>query len=237
MKRLAVIPARAGSKRIKGKNIIDFCGRPMIAYPLKAALESGLFDKIHVSTDSNKIKEIVENLDFCVDFIRPEKLAGDNIGTLPVLQWVLDQFRKRGEVYEDVFNIMPASPFLTSNDLIEAYELYVRHKRKHPLHVVAQFSAPIEWAYRRDDEGMLTPVQPGAFAIRSQDIEKAYYETGPFSIFHFSHLATDQPSTDEGFISIELPRDRAVDIDDEDDLIFAKKLYLGQKAYESSNQI
>ena len=237
MKRLAVIPARAGSKRIKNKNIIDFCGKPMITYPLKAAFESGLFDKIHVSTDSNKTKEIVENLDFYVDFMRPEKLAGDRIGTIPVLQWVLDQFRKRGEVYDDVFNIMPASPFLNSNDLVEAYELYVRHNRKYPLHVVAQFPVPIEWAYRRDGEGMLTPVQPGAFAIRSQDIEMAYYETGPFSIFHFSHLATDQPATDEGFISIEVPRDRAVDIDDEDDLIFAEKLYLGQKAYESANQI
>ena len=236
-KTIAIIPARGGSKRIKNKNIIDFCGKPMIFYALEAAMKSELFDKIHVSTDSVEIKKVVEDLGYEIDFMRPKELADDVIGTIPVLQWVLDQFRKRGEIYEDVFNIMPASPFLASDDLIEAYELYVRHNRKYPLHVVAQFPAPIEWAYRRDAEGLLTPVQPGAYAIRSQDLERAYYETGPFSIFHFSHLITDQPATDEGFISIELPRDRAVDIDDEDDLIFAKKLYLGQKADESPNQI
>ena len=209
----------------------------MIFYALEAALQSELFDKIHVSTDSDEIKKVVEDLGYGIDFMRSKELAGDVIGTIPVLQWVLEQYREREESFKDVFCIMPAAPLLRPDDLIKAYGLYLEHERKRPLHVVNQFPVPIEWAYRRDHNGLLTPVKPGAYAIRSQDLERAYYETGPFSIFHFSHLATDLLATDEGFISIELPRDRSVDIDDKDDLIFAKKLYLGQKAYASSNQI
>ena len=231
-KTIAIIPARGGSKRIKNKNIIDFFGKPIIFYALEAATKSKLFDEIHVSTDSDEIKKVVEDLGYEIDFMRPKELADDIIGTIPVLQWVMEQYRERGKIFRNVFCIMPAAPLLKPDDLIKAYELYVKHERKRPLHVVNQFPTPIERAYRRDHNGLLTPVNPGVYAIRTQDLEMAYYETGPFSIFHLSHLATDQPATDEGFISIELPRYSAVDIDDEDDLMFAKKLFLGQQAYE-----
>jgi len=93
---------------------------------------------------------------------------------------------------------------------------------------VTSFPVPIEWAFRRDDEGFLTPVEPGKFAQRSQDLEKAYYEAGPFSFFHSSHLLTDTPVTDENFISITLPIYKAVDIDQPEDLYLAETLYLGR---------
>lgn len=235
MATIAILPARSGSKRIKNKNIVDFCGKPIIAYALEAASKSQLFDKIHVSTDSNEIKNIVESLGYPVEFMRPSELSDDIVGTIPVLQWVLNEYSSRNETYEVVFNIMPAAPFLKPDDLTEAYELYLKHNKKHPLHVVSEFPVPIEWAYRRDEEGMLEPVQPGAYAIRSQDLEKAYYETGPFSIFHMSHLLKNDPVTDEDFISHIMPRDRAIDIDDYQDLSLAKILYLGHLKYFSGN--
>jgi len=233
MATIAILPARSGSKRIKNKNTIDFCGKPMIAYALEAANNSQLFDKIHVSTDSDETKNIVESLGYPVDFMRPSELAGNVVGTIPVLQWVLKKYLSRNETYESAFNIMPAAPFLKPSDLIKAYELYLRHNQKHPLHVVSEFPVPIEWAYRRNEEGLLDPVQPGAYAIRSQDMEKAYYETGPFSIFHVSHLVSNDPVTDEGFISYIMPKDRAIDIDDYQDLRFAEKLFRGQQAIEN----
>ena len=141
-----------------------------------------------------------------------------------------DIYYQINENYDDVFNIMPAAPFLKPDDLTEAYELYLQHNKKHPLHVVSEFPIPIEWAYRRNEKGILEPVQPGAYAIRSQDLDKAYYETGPFSIFHVSHLISNNPVTDEGFISYIMPKDRAIDIDDKQDLVFAKKIFLGQQA-------
>ena len=236
MKTIAILLARGGSKRIKNKNIIDFCGKPIIAYALEAASNSQLFHKIHVSTDSDEIKNTVNSLGYPVEFMRPSELSGDIVGTTPVLQWVLKKFHSLNENYDDIFNIMPAAPFLESNDLIKAYELYLKHKKKHPLHVVTEFPIPIEWAYRRDEKGMLVPVQPGAYAIRSQDLEKTYYETGPFSIFHISHLMGNNPVTDEGFISYVMPKDRAIDIDDIQDLTFAKKIYLGQQEMGTEEQ-
>jgi pseudaminic acid cytidylyltransferase len=233
---IAILPARGGSKRIKSKNIIDFCGEPIIAYALEDVKKSQLFDKIHVSTDSTEIKNIVEFLGYPVDFMRPSELAGDLVGTIPVLQWVLEKYLSRSEKFNIIFNIMPAAPFLKPNDLIEAYELFLQHNKKYPLHVVSESPVPIEWAYRRDEEGMLEPIQPGAYAIRSQDLEKAYYETGPFSIFHVSHLISNDPVRDEGFISYVMPRDRAIDIDDYQDLKFAEKLFLGQQMMEDGQQ-
>ena len=236
MATIAILPARRGSKRIKNKNIVEFCGTPMIAYALEATSKSQLFDKIHVSTDSVEIKNIVESLGYPVEFMRPSELAGDTVGTIPVLQWVLEKYNSLNKNYDDVFNIMPAAPFLKSDDLIEAYELFLKHDKKNPLHVVTEFPVPIEWAYRRDEEGMLEPIQPGAYAIRSQDLEKAYFETGPFSIFHVSHLISNDPVRDEGFISYVMPRDRAIDIDDYQDLKFAEKLFLGRQMMENGQQ-
>ena len=204
----------------------------MIAYALDAVSKSQLFDKIHVSTDSTKIKKVVESLGYPVEFMRPPELAGDIVGTISVLQWVLKEYLSKNKTFENVFNIMPAAPFLKPDDLTGAFELYLKHNKKHPLHVVSEFPVPIEWAYRRDAEGLLDPLHTGAYAIRSQDLKKAYFETGPFSIFHVSHLISNDPVRDEGFISYVMPRDRAIDIDDYQDLKFAEKIFLGQQALE-----
>ena len=236
MATIAILPARSGSKRIKNKNIIDFCGKPIIAYALEAASKSQLFDKIHVSTDSTKIKKVVESLGYPVEFMRPPELAGDIVGTISVLQWVLKEYLSKNKTFENVFNIMPAAPFLKPDDLTGAFELYLKHNKKHPLHVVSEFPVPIEWAYRRDAEGLLNPVHTGAYAIRSQDLEKAYFETGPFSIFHVSHLISNDPVRDEGFISYVMPRDRAIDIDNYQDLKFAEKIFLGEKTIAKSHK-
>ena len=89
VKRIAIIPARGGSKRIPNKNIRDFCGKPMISYALEAARDSALFDCIHVSTDSKKIAEATQKEGFDVDFMRTAELSDDHTPTMPVLKYVL----------------------------------------------------------------------------------------------------------------------------------------------------
>ena len=226
--KIAIIPARAGSQRIKNKNIMDFFGQPMIGYALEAASRAGIFDKIHVSTESPQIVEIVEALGFKVDFMRSEELSNDVVGLVPVFQWVLNKYREQGLVFEDICTLMPACPLIEPQDIIEGYETYLANNRKFPLHVVARFPVPLEWAYRRNRDGFLSPVEPGKFAIRSQDLESAYYEVGPFSFFHSSHLLSETPAGDENFISIALPPHKAVDIDEPEDLHLAEILYLGK---------
>lgn len=222
--RLAVIPARGGSKRIPGKNIIPFCGKPMIAYALEAAKKSELFDKIHVSTDSEEICQVVEALGFEVDFMRDPALADDFTGLVPVLRWVVDQYRLRGEVYEQVCCIMPNAPLLSSQDLVDAFDIFNRQEGRHPLLVFARFPVPIEWAFRRNEDGLMTAVSPKSLTIRSQDLEHAYYECGPFNIWRPDHLANDNPLTGQ-VLSYILPAERAVDIDTQEDLVYAEQLY------------
>lgn len=224
---IAIIPARGGSKRIPDKNIVEFCGSPMITYALHAANQTNLFDKIHVSTDSEKVASVVQNAGYGIDFMRPRRLADDHTGLIPVLQFVLEEYDRRGERYENVMILMPCCPLLQVEDILAAYKVYSSFKGERPLHVVTPYPVPIEWAYRREADGLLNPVQPGAYAIRSQDLPLAYYESGPFSWFHRNHLFTDTPATDEDFCSIVLPRSRAVDIDEPEDLILAEALYKG----------
>lgn len=222
--RLAVIPARGGSKRIPGKNIAPFCGKPMIAYALEAAANSGMFDKIHVSTDSEEICQVVEKLGFTVDFKRDAALADDFTGLVPVLRWVVDQYRLRGENYDQVCCIMPTAPLIRSQDIVEAFEIFSHHNAQYPLLVAAKLPVPIEWAFRRNEDGLLTAISPESLNKRSQDLPHAYYECGPFTIWNLQHLTLDNPLGKQ-VLSYVLPAERAVDIDTPEDLAYAERLF------------
>lgn len=223
--RIAIVPARGGSKRIKNKNIIDFLGKPMITYTLGALRDSKLFDVIHVSTDSDDIARAAGDFGLPPDFRRPDALAGDVVGTMPVLQWVVQEYRRRGKTFETIACMYPCAPLIEASDLVAAYDVFERGGRRKALQSVSTFPCPVEWAYRRKPDGTLIPVQKGAYAIRSQDLQKAYYDAGAFYFYAAEHVETDTPATDEDYTSYELPRAKAVDIDDEEDLAFAKALY------------
>ena len=163
--RLALIPARGGSKRIPKKNIVPFCGKPMIAYALDAADKSGLFDKIHVSTDSQEIADVVSGLGFPVDFMRDPDLADDFTGLIPVIRWVAEQYSARGEIYDDVCCIMPAAPLLTSQDIINAYGIFTQEEGRYPLLVFTKFPVPIERAFYNDKDGHMVPSSPKSLVM------------------------------------------------------------------------
>ncbi len=196
----------------------------MIAYALEAAQESALFDKIHVSTDSDEICEVVEALGFPVEFKRAPELADDFTGLVPVLRWVVDQYLSRGAIYDQVCCIMPNAPLLQIQDLISAFKIFEGHQGSHPLLVFAKFPVPVEWAFRQDAEGLMSAISPESCLIRSQDLEGAYYECGPFHIWRQEHLARDNPLTGK-VLSYVLPLERAVDIDSPEDLAYAERLY------------
>lgn len=234
--RIAIIPARGGSKRIKNKNIVDFLGKPLIAYALEAAKESSLFDMIHVSTDSEEIRSVVEELGCKIDFMRSNKLADDHTGLLPVLKWVHEKYKRNGLFYDDICCIMPTAPLLKSSELIDGFNLYQKHNYKNPLLVVAPFPVPVEWAFYRDENTHLIPKDTNALAVRSQDIKPAFYEAGPFSIFHSSHLQNENLFKDLKFVSLLINKSQAVDIDDQEDLELAKILYLGRLTLSNLQQ-
>ena len=129
-RRLLIIPARSGSKRIKNKNIRLFQKKPIIYFPLKVAKKSKLFNKIHVSTDSEKIKKLVENFGVKVDFLRPKKLAGDKISTEQVLRYVVKEFEKKNLYFDEVWSIAPCSPLIIVSDLLKAAKKLKKKIRK-----------------------------------------------------------------------------------------------------------
>lgn len=222
--RLAVIPARGGSKRIPKKNILPFCGKPMIAYALDAARDSGLFDLIHVSTDSQQIAEVVEQLGYTVEFMRDESLADDHTGLVPVLRWVVKQYEQLGSHFDQVCCIMPNAPLLKSSDIVEAFRIFDQNQGSHPLLVYARFPVPVEWAFRRDENGYMTADDPQKILIRSQDLQHAYYECGPFNIWRYEHLQQENPLNGK-LLSYLMPTERAIDIDTPEDLAYAERLF------------
>ncbi|MCL9781557.1 acylneuraminate cytidylyltransferase family protein [Vibrio sp. S4M6] len=222
--RLAIVPARGGSKRIPQKNIVTFCGRPMIVYALEALKQSRLFDKIHVSTDCEEIRNVVIEEGFSVDFMRDPKLADDYTGLIPVMRWVLDEYKKLGEEYTQVCCMMPTAPLCRSQDLLDAYEIFEQAKGHYPLIVYAKYPVPIEWAFRRQNDGLMSADSPDLLSTRSQDLEDAYYECGPFTLWTSKHLNQREPQSGKVLPYI-MPNERAVDIDTPDDLAYAERLY------------
>ena len=225
MSKIAIIPARGGSKRIKNKNITDFCGQPLISYSLKAAQESGLFDEIHVSTESEEIASIVEKLGAPVHFMRPIELADDHTPITPVLQWVLKQYREMGRLFQDVCLLMPTAPLIEAQDLKEGMKIFANHRGQKALIAVGQFPVPLEWAFSREADGLLVPYKPGMFAVRSQDLPKRYYDTGTFC-FYTSEQITDT-SGQTSYVGYVLAKEKCIDIDDLEDLRLAEVIYKG----------
>lgn len=225
-RRIAIIPARGGSKRIANKNIRDFCGKPMIAHILQVARESGLFDEIHVSTDSAEIRKTVENLGFHIEFMRPVELADDHTPIMPVLKYVTETYMSLGRQFDQVWLLMASAPLVQSSDLRQAAQLFDQAGGASPVLSVSEYPVPIEWAFNRAADGKMAPVQPGMFAVRSQDLGKKYFDAGVFVVFPVQAvLKSEGAGSDAGFIGHVIPKGSAIDIDDEADWALAEVLF------------
>jgi len=223
VRRLAIIPARGGSKRIPNKNIKSFYGKPMIYYSLNAAKLSGLFDKIHVSTDSDEIAKVVTKLGFEIDFLRDASLADDLTPIMPVLKWVLEKYESQNIIFDEVALIMACAPLIDFKDLQEASKLMKINKSLNPVMAISSYSVPIEWAFRKDKASNLIPVNPGKFKIRSQDLEKKYFDAGLFTFFPKDTVLNSKGAGDDkSYIGYELNKIQAIDIDDQEDWDFAE---------------
>ncbi len=181
MRTLAIITARGGSKRIPRKNIKEFCSKPIIAYSIEAALKSGVFDEVMISTEDKEIAQISEGFGAKVPFFRSEKTASDYATTADVLLEVLDEYEKRGMHFDMACCIYPTAPFITSERLKEAVET-LRKSDADTLIPVVGFSYPPQRALVIED-GRLVFKYPEYLVSRSQDLEKHYHDAGQFYVF------------------------------------------------------
>ena len=182
MRKIAIITARGGSKRIPRKNIREFCGKPILAYSIEAAKESKLFDTVMVSTDDEEIAEIARRYGAEVPFYRSENTAGDFATTNDVLLEVLAKYEKRGEHYELGCCIYPTAPFVTAEKLRDAAERLENSGADTLIPVVA-FSYPPQRAMIVK-EGRLVFEYPQYLDSRSQDLEPHYHDVGQFYLFY-----------------------------------------------------
>lgn len=177
--RIAVIPARGGSKRIPRKNIKNFNGKPMIAWSIEAAKESGLFEKIIVSTDDEEIAEIASEWGAEVPFLRPAELSDDFVATTEVIahatQWAIDQKFD----LESVCCIYATAPFIKVEDLKRAREALDSGDWDYTF-AVTDFAAPIFRAFKETEQGGLEMFFPEHFGTRSQDLPLALHDAGQF---------------------------------------------------------
>jgi len=147
LKKLAIIPARGGSKRIPGKNIKDFLGKPIIAYSIETAIKSGLFNKIMASTDSEKIAEIAEKFGAEIPFLRSPENSDDHAPLADVVEEVLDTYKAEGLSFDYVCCLLPAAPLITVSDLKKGFEL-LTGKGFSSVRPIVQYSFPVQRSFR-----------------------------------------------------------------------------------------
>ncbi|WP_272010754.1 pseudaminic acid cytidylyltransferase [Roseovarius sp. ZX-A-9] len=222
--RLAVIPARGGSKRIPRKNIRDFCGRPMIAWPISAALQSGAFDRVIVSTDDDQIAEVAIREGAEVPFRRPLDLSDDHTPTRPVIAHAIETLGVAGEAPSEVCCLYATAPFVTPEDLRAGLDRLSEPGVSYVFPVTG-FAFPIQRALRRDAQGRVAMFAPEHFLTRSQDLEEAWHDAGQFYWADADQWGTDAPIYGPGAVGLEIPRWRVQDIDTQEDWHMAELLF------------
>lgn len=212
---IAVIPARGGSKRIPRKNIKPFGGRPMIAYAIAAARESGLFEHVVVSTDDDEIAEVALAHGASVPFRRPKELADDQTVTVPVIAHAAQWFVDNGQPVDAVCCIYPCVPLLRADDLRGAHGLFIESRADYVYPVVAFHASP--WrGMRKPERGPMQFVHPEHELTRTQDLDKMYFDAGQFYWGRTTAWTSGVRMHSNGH-GYELPAWRVVDIDTPDD--------------------
>lgn len=222
--RIAVIPARGGSKRIPRKNIKIFHNKPMIGYAISAAIKSGTFDRVIVSTDDEEISQVAKDFGAEVPFIRPVELADDHAPTVPVIAHAIKECKSYGWEVEHVCCIYPGVPFLSKQDLDTALQKLLETGSNY-VFPVAEFPSPIQRALKRLPDSSVKPFYPEYAATRTQDLESGYFDVGQF-YWGKSSAWLQGLNLHLNSSTLIIPEWRAVDIDTPADWERAELLYI-----------
>lgn len=220
---IAIITARGGSKRIPGKNIREFCGRPIISYSIQTALESGIFDEVMVSTDSKEIAVIAKNYGAEVPFMRSAETSNDMATTRDVLLEVLTEYQKLGRAFEYMCCLYPTAPFVTAEKLKQAYKK-IRETGASQVMPVVEFSFPPQRCNVLNEEGMLEYRFPEYRQTRSQDLETWYHDAGQFYMYNVEKYLQED-GMPANMVPVIVSEMEVQDIDSETDWKLAELKY------------
>ena len=214
--KIAIIPARGGSKRIPRKNIKMFCGKPMIAWSIEAALQSACFDRILVSTDDAEIAKVAQACGAEVPFLRPKELSDDHTATAPVIGHAIDWLEKKGGEVQLACCIYATAPFIQAEDLEEGLRLIQAGDWKFAFSATS-FSYPIFRSIQKKDDGSVNMFFPEHFSKRSQDLPEAWHDAGQFYWGKPEAWQQALRIFDSWSTVVPLPRWRVQDIDTHED--------------------
>jgi CMP-N,N'-diacetyllegionaminic acid synthase len=227
---IAIIPARAGSKRLPRKNVLPLKGKPLIAYTIEAALEAHAVDEVYISTDDKEVIDIALNYGVNVPFCRPPELCTDTASTEDVCEHMLDFLRnERGLIPSSFMFLQATSPLRTSKHIDDAVQLFTE-KGADAVIGVSEYAHPVQWALR-DDKGIAVPCVPGALEKRSQDLEPRYHPNGALYIFRTDFFRNRSGYYGLGTVPFIMTQEFSVDVDTKVDFALAE-FFLDRKPTE-----
>ena len=221
---LGVIPDRGGSKSSPGKNFKPFAGKPIMAWTIETALESGLFDRLVVSTDDDDVAEVALEYGAEVPFRRPTELSDDHTGIIEVVQHAIAWLAEHGDDAEYVCCMLATAPFLQPETLSRALRQLSESDASYAFSVTA-FPFPVQRAIRINAEHRVEAIWPENIPRRSQDLEEAFHDAGQFYWGTRSAFAQGEPIFSSSSIPIRLPRYRVQDIDTPEDWKLAELMF------------
>lgn len=211
MKNLAIIPARGGSKRIPRKNVKDFLGKPIIAYSIEAALKSGLFEEVMVSTDDDKIAGIAKEYGASVPFMRSKETADDFATTMDVLNEVINTYKKEfNKEFDYVCCIYATAPLIQIEQLKKGFNLLLNEKLS-SVYPIVPYGYPVWRGVKINDFGHPEMVWKEFINSRSQDLETVYHDAGQWYWYNPKKIADTLFTNDSS--AIILSEDKVQDID------------------------
>jgi N-acylneuraminate cytidylyltransferase len=224
MKRLCIIPARSGSKRIPKKNIRNFLGKPIIAYSIETALKSGVFDEVMVSTDDVEIAELAMSYGAKVPFYRSKENADDFATTFDVINEVIAEYQKLHKQFDQACCFYATAPLVSAKSINDAFSLLEKNKFDTVFPAI-RFGFPIQRAIQIDGNQKMSLIAPEHEQTRSQDLEPAYHDAGQFYVFNIKDILKKGKLWTDNTGIIEISENSAQDIDNEVDWQLAELKY------------
>jgi N-acylneuraminate cytidylyltransferase len=223
-KRICIIPARGGSKRIPKKNIKVFLGKPIISYSIQAAIKSNLFDEIMVSTDDVAVSKVATYFGAKVPFYRSDKNSDDYATTIDVIIEVIQNYENQGYSFETGCCLYPSAPFVAANSLVTSFEMLEKGNFD-CIFPVLEYSHPIQRALKINKVGMVEMIEPKNLSRRTQDLPTTYHDAGQFYTFNVNALIKKQKLLTDNTSAMVINQMEAHDIDNEEDWQVAEFKY------------
>lgn len=232
---VAIIPARGGSKRIPGKNVKPFVGKPIIAWSIEAAKAAGIFDRIIVTTDSEEIARVANDYGAETPFVRPPELSDDHTPTAPVIAHCLEWLTVQGNPAQHACCIYATAPFVRADFIKQGYELLVNRKVSSAFSVTT-FPFPIFRALRIEEDGHLAMFWPEHELTRSNDLPEAFHDAGQFYWLECETFLQSRRVYGRDALPVVLPRYLVQDIDTPEDWLTAEYMFRALQQHKNEGE-